>query len=132
LEVSRTLGGLAMYLGMPAGYGQPVNVEWGVPVLYTRLADGVILPQLFEAETETARKMRSVIQKVGTIRESGKMIGVDAQTLEGSIDVHQTADDVLGTMIGIKLDGNDLDSASVQQDLGNVSGNVTGIQLGGS
>ncbi|HSJ57561.1 MAG TPA: CHAT domain-containing protein [Anaerolineae bacterium] len=127
LDEAMTLGRLAIYQDMPASYDGPVNVEWGVPVLYTRLPDGVILPERADAGTETANKLRSVIQRVGTIHESGVVVGVDAATLEGSFDVNQTVKDVLGRLVGFHGTG---DSVHIVQDLGTVSGEVTGVDWG--
>jgi hypothetical protein len=107
-----------------------VHVEWGVPVLYSRLPDGIIIPTLTERETETANKLRTVIrQTVGTIQETGKVIGVDADTLAGCFDIKMSADDVKGTMIGYRARTLGGGSINVDQDMGTVSGSVTGVRL---
>jgi hypothetical protein len=127
LDEAMALGRLAMYqVTVDAG----VHVEWGVPVLYSRLLDGAIIPELVERETETAQKLRMVIQQtVGTIQETGEVIGVDADTLEGCFDINQSADDVKGTMIGYRSRSVQSGSIDVNQDIGTVSGSVTGVRL---
>lgn len=125
LDEAMALGRLAMYeVTVDAG----VHVEWGVPVLYSRLPDGAIIPRLTERETATANKLRTVIQQtVGIIQETGEVIGIDADVLEGCFDVNQTVDDVAGTLVGVRL--RSATGGTVKQDIKTVSGSVKGVQL---
>jgi hypothetical protein len=65
---------------------------------------------------------------VGAIQETGEVVGIDADVLEGCFDVNQTVNDVAGTLVGVRL--RSATGGKVKQDLGTVSGKVTGIQLG--
>ncbi|HSJ54294.1 MAG TPA: CHAT domain-containing protein, partial [Anaerolineae bacterium] len=106
LDEAMTLGRLAMLQEADAGPDEVVNLEWGMPVLYSRLPGGSILPELAARDTETARQMRTTIQQtIDTIAESGKVIGIDAEVLDGSLSFHvrQEARTVRGTMVGIRI-----------------------------
>jgi len=108
LDEAMTLGRLAMLQETGAGAEEVVNLEWGVPVLYSRLPGGSILPELAARDTETAREMRTTIQQtIDTIAETGEVIGIDAQVLDGSLSlsVKQKAGTVAGTMVGIRIGG---------------------------
>ncbi|MEM8860597.1 MAG: CHAT domain-containing protein, partial [Chloroflexota bacterium] len=97
------------------------DMEWGVPVLYTRLADGVLVPELVKQGSKLAKKTRKEIQaeatrvweteinvdqEVGTIHKDGDVIGVNAKgkdTRGKQINVKQKAKKVKGKMIGAEL-----------------------------
>ncbi len=104
LDEAVTLGRLSMYEETSAELDQVVNVEWGVPVLYSRLSDGILIPER-KTETETAAQMRNVIkQTVKTIEETGTVVGVKSNNLDGSYYVEENVDTVSGTLIGMVVD----------------------------
>lgn len=103
----------AMYLGRAAMLRQTsadpegkVNTEWGVPVLYSRLPDGALLPPAGPQETESARQLRAVIQQnVETIASTGQVVGVEIGNITGgSVSVKQKVGTVSGTLIGARFD----------------------------
>jgi len=109
LDEAVTLGRLAIYEETSADIGKVVNVEWGVPVLYSRLPDGILV---LERETEIASQMRNVIQQtVDTIEEQGMVIGIQGSFVDGNWTVKQKAGTVSGTMIGIEKKRNDRGAA---------------------
>lgn len=130
LDEAMTLGRLSMYDETGSEPGEAVNIEWGVPVLYSRLPDGIIVPSLAERETETAIELRNMIQQtVDIISETGRVVGLEAQFLDGSFRVDQRVKRVNGELVGMKI-GELGGSVHVQQEIEEVSGNVTGVSLG--
>jgi len=103
LDEAVALGRLSMFEETSAEPDQVVNVEWGVPVLYSRLSDGILIPER-TTETETAAQMRNVIkQTVKTIEETGMVVGVKANSLDASYYVEENVGTVSGTLIGIVI-----------------------------
>lgn len=106
LDEAMTLGRLAMLRETGAGPDEAVNLEWGVPVLYSRLPGGTILPELAARDTETARQMRTTIQQtIDTIAETGEVVGIDAEVLDGALSFHvkQKVGTVAGHLVGIRI-----------------------------
>lgn len=109
----------------------PVTVEWGVPVLYSRLPEGVLFPERMERAGPTAEAFRRVIdQNVERITKAGKVVGVRAKRVGGGFRVSQKVVTVEGELVGADL-GTVEDGAevAVDQDLGTVSGTATGVTL---
>ena len=109
----------------------PVTVEWGVPVLYSRLPDGVLFPERMKHPGPTAEAFRKVIdQTVDLIAREGQVVGVRAKRVSGGFRVSQHVVNVEGELVGAEL-GTVEDGAqvAVDQDLGTVSGTVTGVTL---
>jgi len=108
------------------------DVEWGVPVLYSRLASGSIFPERMRRAGAAAEELRSLVeQTIGTIQATGKVTGISLEHLEGgSYRVKQRVHSVEGELSGIKTTTGkgDLD---VNQHLDVVSGDVTGVELTG-
>jgi hypothetical protein len=128
LDEATALGRLAMFEEPGADLAQGVNLEWGVPVLYSRLPDGVVFPRLVERETETAKQMRNLIQQtVDTITETGEVVGIRAEVVDGAFQVSQRAGTVAGTLIGVDADR--VSGGRVEQDVDTVSGTVIGARL---
>jgi hypothetical protein len=128
LDEAMAAGRSAMYALTCKKQDQEGFLEWGIPVLYSRLTDGQLFPERMESAGETARQLREVIQQtVDTIAETGEVIGIEGITQNGEYKVSQVAKDVKGRMIGIT--GNPLSgSIIVNQNLGNVSGTVIGFK----
>ncbi len=81
-----------------------VDVEWGVPVLYSRLPDGQLFPERMQRAGRAAEQFRKIIRQTVTDTLEGKMTGIKVTKLKGSLDVRQGAGIVGrgGKMVGIK------------------------------
>ncbi len=81
------------------------DIEWGVPVLYMRAADGIVFPKLAERPSKTAAEIRRVVQQtVETIEAGGEVVGIVAKRATGAFEVVQKATTVKGKMVGVQLD----------------------------
>jgi hypothetical protein len=109
----------------------PVTVEWGVPVLYSRLPNGRLFPERMERAGPTAEAFRKVIdQTVHLITEEGKVVGIRAKRVSGGFRVSQSAEVVKGVLVGADLGTVEEDAqVAVDQELGEVDGSVTGVTL---
>ena len=89
-------------------------IEWGVPVLYMRSANGMLFPEILEHPSPTGDKLRLVIdQVVETIEAGGEVLGLDAGDLSaGRISVKQQANVVKGTMVGVRIGRSDTKPAT--------------------
>lgn len=129
LDEACTAGRLAMYGEMGEKPDQEELLEWGVPVLYSRLPDGVILPERMDQAGEVANQKRMTIQQtIDTITQTGQVIGLKAEKATGDFSVTQGVRIVDGTLIGIEIS----DSGSggfVVQDIGTVTGSVVGVKI---
>lgn len=129
LDEAMTVGRLAV-LNLAA----PYDLDFGVPVLYLRAADGVLFPAVAEeadlaAQREDARLV--IRQRMREVR--GTVTGVEAEEMaSGEVAVEQDADTVTGTLTGAKLSRISGGSLQVDQEINEVGegGNVTGAQLG--
>ncbi len=129
LDEAMSAGRLAMYGVTSAQLDQPGFLEWGVPVLYSRLTDGQLFPERMERAGATAQALRNTIQQtVDTITKTGKVLGIEVKGAGGAFQLVQKAGVVEGEMVGAKLDT--ATSGTVQQEAKTVSGNMTGIKLG--
>ena len=82
LDEAMSFGRLAMYEDSGDDLDQTVPLEWGIPVLYSRLPDGILVRRLAERESETADKIRvSVEQVIDLIDEGSEVIGIDTTEL---------------------------------------------------
>lgn len=97
IDEAMSFGRLSMYEETAADLDSVVNVEWGVPVLYSRLPNGILVPELAERETETAKQIRMAIQQtVDTIEETGEVIGIKGKLEKGSYKIKQKAGTIKG------------------------------------
>lgn len=129
----------AMSLGRQGMWGvssqQPEQqgyLEWGVPVLYSRLPDGVLFPDRMEHAGEAANGLRVLIkQTVGTITKTGRVVGIAIKTGSGVFEVVQVADLVEGEIIGLTNDCKSATASTIDvgMKLGTVSGKATGVTL---
>jgi hypothetical protein len=88
--------------------------SWGIPVLYLRSSDGVLFPRLTERPSETAEKLRSIVDLRVRAVQSGEVTGFDVADAEGlravagfgpgavTIDVDTVSG---GIVAGIKVGG---------------------------
>lgn len=128
LDEAVSLGRQAMFrIGSSA---DQVDLEWGVPVLYSRLSDGAIFPERMARAGDAAKELRMVVeQTVKDIHSTGKVTGISLEHLEGGIyQVKQRVDTVAGRLVGIEVQGG-TGVINVDQGLGSVSGDVTGVIL---
>jgi hypothetical protein len=96
-------GRLAMYDVTSAQIGQSGFLEWGVPVLYSRLSDGKLFPERMERAGANAQAIRKTIQQtVDTITETGRVVGIKIVRSGSAFEVIQKADVVKGEMIGVE------------------------------
>lgn len=131
LDEAVTAGRLAV-LNLEA----PFDLDFGVPVLYLRAADGILFPEAAaDASLESQRQAtRLTIQQ--QIKEiQGIVTGVEAGTIENAqIDVDQTAGRVSqgGKLTGVQADRIAGGSIDVEQTIDEVGegGTVTGARIG--
>jgi hypothetical protein len=129
LDEAMSAGRLAMYGVSNAQVDQPRFLEWGVPVLNSRLPDGKLFPERMQRAGATAQQLSAVIQQtVDTITKTGRVVGFEGNLKNGTFEIKQKADVVDGTMIGIKSD-HATGSGTVDQEAKTVTGNMTGIVL---
>lgn len=129
LDEAMSAGRLSMYSVTSEQLDQPGFLEWGVPVLYSRLPDGKLFPERMERAGATAEKLRTTIQQtVDTITKTGRVVGIKADVANGIFEITQQVGDVEGELVG--FEGKTLTgSGTINQNANNVSGNVTGIKL---
>jgi hypothetical protein len=128
LDEAMSLGRLAMLRSADPDPDKPFNVEWGVPVLYSRLTSGALFPERMTRAGAAAEQLRKIInQTVERIEKDGKVVGIEVTRVKGGFKVEQRVDVVYGTLIGAKV-GTVEDSASVfiKQELGTVEGKAIG------
>jgi len=129
LDEAMSAGRLAMYGVSNAQVDQPGFLEWGVPVLNSRLPDGKLFPERMQRAGATAQQLSAVIQQtVDTITKTGRVVGFEGNLKNGTFEIKQKADVVDGTMIGIQSD-HATGSGTVDQEAKTVTGNMTGIVL---
>ncbi len=66
-----------------------VDVEWGVPVLYSRLPDGQLFPERMQRAGEAAEQFRKVISQQVTDALEGKLTGLKVSLLKSGVKVEQ-------------------------------------------
>jgi hypothetical protein len=86
----------------------PFDLDFGVPVLYMRAADGLLFPALTADPILAEERKQLEIQVRQQVEELfGEMTGIEGgEMLAGTIDVDQRAQTIgaEGKMIGVKLD----------------------------
>ncbi|MCB0034525.1 MAG: CHAT domain-containing protein [Anaerolineales bacterium] len=105
-----------------------VPLEWGVPVLYSRLPDGRLFPERIQRAGEAAEKIRKVInQSVDLVDTDGKVVGVRAGLVKSGFQLNQTLGTVKGQVTGaiIGTVGEEA-TLEVNQEADTVSGDLTG------
>jgi hypothetical protein len=126
LDEAMSAGRLAMYGVTNTQLDQPGFLEWGVPVLYSRLPDGKLFPERMERAGTTAEHLRAIIQQtIGTITETGSVVGYEGDLTNGTFAVTQNVENVAGKLVGASGKG----SGTVNQNITNVSGTVEGVHI---
>jgi hypothetical protein len=136
LDEAMSLGRLAM-LGATAA-GEDLNVEWGVPVLYSRLPTGALFPERMAQPAAMAERLRTVVsQTVERIAQTGQVTGVAIGPAGGGelhiapIEVQQRVTAVEGSLVGVSVaSAGGLTGMRVSQELGTVSGQAVGLRIG--
>ncbi len=111
-----------------------VNVEWGVPVLYTRSVDGNLFPERMAHAGKTASDMRLMISQAVDEIEGGTVTGARAHRIKGGVEIRQDVGTVSdgGALIGLDAASTEPGAdINVDQDIDTVGpgGNVTGVIL---
>ena len=66
-----------------------VDVEWGVPVLYSRLPDGQLFPERMQRASGAAEQFRKVISQQVTDIMNGQLTGVKVSLIKSGVSVEQ-------------------------------------------
>lgn len=105
-----------------------VPIEWGVPVLYSRLPDGKLFPERMQNAGATAKEFRKVInQSVDLVDTDGNVVGVRAGLVKSGFQLNQKLGTVKGAATGaiIGTVGEEA-QLEVNQEADTVSGTLTG------
>jgi len=101
LDEAMSFGRLAMYREIATELDSVAKADWGVPVLYSRLSNGILFPEFAERDTTTAKQIRMAIQQtVDTIETTGEVTGIEAKLENGSYNVVQKVGVVKGKLTG--------------------------------
>ncbi|MBP8107834.1 MAG: CHAT domain-containing protein [Caldilineaceae bacterium] len=95
-------GRAAMLQVTSADVNAPVDVQWGVPVLYSRLSDGALFPERMAKATAAAEAFLKVFSQTVTGIQAGKMTGVRVDLIENGVRVVQKVKELTGTVVGIE------------------------------
>jgi hypothetical protein len=90
-----------------------VDVEWGVPVLYSRLPDGQLFPERMQRAGQAAEEFRKVITQTVTDIQKGVLTGIDVKIVKSGVKVVQTIKTATGHTTGIKA-GTAVNGANIQ------------------
>ena len=102
LDEAMWSGRVAMLQATGGDSGAAVNVEWGVPVLYSRLSGGALFPERMARATASADTFRRVFsQTVNGIHE-GAMTGVEVSFIENGVRIVQKVKEARGQITGIR------------------------------
>jgi hypothetical protein len=98
------------------------NMEWGIPVLYTRLADGVLVPEVVKQGSQAAEEIRLEIQKeINNIMTDNSQGKIEGDSISGTQVTGSAGGDIV---TGTKI---------VDNSQGKVGGdNISGGQVGGN
>ena len=108
-----------------------VPIEWGVPVLYSRLPDGKLFPERMKNPKEAAEKFRTVIeQSLDLVDKDGNVVGVRAGLVKSGVKVMHNFGTVKGEVIGAIVGtlGEEA-QIKVEQKAKKVSGSMTGLVI---
>ncbi len=101
LEVATWSGRVAMLQATSDDLDAGVNIEWGVPVLYTRLSNGAVFPERMAKATASAEAFRKVFSQTVTDIQKGKMTGVEVSMIENGVKIVQKVKTAVGQITGI-------------------------------
>jgi hypothetical protein len=82
-----------------------VNVEWGVPVLYSRLPNGALFPERIKQSGAgpAAEAFRKVFTQTVTGIQEGTMTGVTVGLIQNGVKVVQKVKEARGNITGIQV-----------------------------
>jgi hypothetical protein len=100
LDEAVAVGRLAMLQTTRGGPDEPINVEWGVPVLYSRLPDGRLFPERMVRASEAAQAFRTVVSQVVEGAQRGELIGITASRVKTGFRVEQRVTVLAGEAVG--------------------------------
>lgn len=112
-----------------------VDVEWGVPVLYSRLADGQLFPERMKRAGQVADKFRAVIRQEVTDSVQGKLTGAEARLIKNGILSVQQDVEVIGEggeVVGVEAEKiGEGASISIDEKVKSIKngGKVVGLRL---
>jgi len=95
--------------------GTVANVEWGVPVLYSRLPNGALFPERIEESGAgpAAEAFRKVFSQTVTGIQDGTMTGVKVRLIQNGVKIVQKVKEARGEITGIKAGGAGADASIV-------------------
>ena len=131
LDEAMSAGRLAMLKSVDLEDSKKSCVEWGVPVLYSRLVDGKVFPERMARAGAVAEQFRHVFtQNVERVEKNGEVIGVSVERVGSSVQVTQDIGVVLGRVVGIEADKLESGSStSVNQKVEKVEGTLVGAKI---
>lgn len=96
-------GRVAMLETTATDLDAPVNVEWGVPVLYSRLPDGAVFPERIRQSgaNPAAEAFRKVFTQTVTGIQEGTMTGVTVGLIQNGVKIVQKVKEARGKITGI-------------------------------
>jgi hypothetical protein len=123
LDEAVSVGRLAMLRPLD----QPYFAEWGVPVLYSRLADGVLFPERAGPPTPTALVFRKAVDfQAAVIERGGSLVGLDVQRLASGVKVTASLQNVEGSATVADIRSVDVDAnLDIQTTIGHVAAGGT-------
>jgi len=97
-------GRVAMLETTSADTDAPVNVEWGVPVLYSRLPDGALFPERIKESGSgpAAEAFRKVFTQTVNGIQDGTMTGIKVRLIENGVHIVQKVKEARGKITGIE------------------------------
>lgn len=103
LDEAAWSGRVAMLETTSTELDAPVNVEWGVPVLYSRLPDGALFPERIKQSGAgpAAEAFRKVITQTITGIQEGSMTGVKVDLIKNGVKIVQKVKEARGKITGI-------------------------------
>jgi CHAT domain len=139
LDEAVVMGRMGMLGVSGSGDDQSVNIEWGVPVLYSRMPTGELFPEQLARSKPAAKQFQMAIQQAADIVDkTGEVIGVSIGQIIGGkgefridgIEIDQQIGVNKGTIVGMKIGKlmGGLD-AKVKQKARKVTTKLTGIDI---
>lgn len=134
LDEAMSLGRAAMLRRGSAGEDAPIGVEWGVPVLYSRMPDGALFPERMAKAGAAAAAVRHLLRtSAQRIKEGGRYTGVDLESLRSAVGIKVRLGAVAGKAVGASIGevkaGGSVE-AQVDADTVESGGELTGVKIG--
>lgn len=104
LDEATWSGRAAMLETVSTELDKEVNVEWGVPVLYSRLPDGALFPERIKesGSNPAAEAFRKVFIQTVTGIQEGTMTGVTVGLIQNGVKIVQKVKEARGNVTGIQ------------------------------